>query len=482
MPFRESHREQSFVLPPVVDQWIAPDHPARFVWSFVESLDLPKLGIETREPIEGAPPYPPREMLACWIYGFFDGLRSTRKLERACRESLPYLWLMGLLQPDHVSLWRFYAQYRQVMRQLFRQTVTLAIEQSMVDFVVQSIDGSKVPVASNDGLRSQEAIDKLLAKVSEQIEALEAEEERVCQDDKDEPPDQRAQRHRALAKKVDQQGRLFEAQERITEQKQRKGPKPKKIVAAVTDPESRVMKTRHGWALAYNTQIAVDGKKQIIITSEVTQQNYDSDQLIPLLELQRQELGRLADTTLADNGYFSARNVQYANGSTDFYAPDKGNEKRVQKGGAYCNSKFIYVKEEDVFICPQGNLLRHKGATKRKNWSESGRLYRCDDCSDCSARDQCTRGKHGRTQLRWPEQYILEDYRAKLGTDQAVAWIKRRPQMVEPVFGIIKEQLGGRRFLMRRLEKVRQEWFLLCAAYNLRKLYQNWAAGLATAV
>lgn len=89
MPFKTPRRDQIFMLPPSVDDWVPGDHPVRFVWSFVEGLELLELGIAVDADPAGRPKYPPKELLAAWLYGFMDGKRSSRQLERACRECLP---------------------------------------------------------------------------------------------------------------------------------------------------------------------------------------------------------------------------------------------------------------------------------------------------------------------------------------------------------------------------------------------------------
>ena len=111
MPLRDMDREQIWLLPPSLDELLPLDHPARFVAEFVDGLDREgwaELGVEIEGDPLGAPAYHPRALLCVWLYGFMTGLRSCRKLEAACRDQIPYLWLTGWQHPDHNTLWRFY--------------------------------------------------------------------------------------------------------------------------------------------------------------------------------------------------------------------------------------------------------------------------------------------------------------------------------------------------------------------------------------
>ena len=112
MPHRPMSRKQQWLLPPSLDEVVPADHPARFVAEFVDALDRDawaELGIDLDGDPPGAPAYHPRALLSVWVYGFMTGVRSSRKLEAAFREQLPYLWLTGCQTSDHITLWRFYA-------------------------------------------------------------------------------------------------------------------------------------------------------------------------------------------------------------------------------------------------------------------------------------------------------------------------------------------------------------------------------------
>ena len=161
MPLRDMNRERMWLLPPSLDELLPLDHPARFVAEFVDALDKEgwaELGVEIEGDPLGAPAYHPRALLSVWLYGFMTGMRSCRKLEAACRDQIPYLWLTGWQYPDHNTLWRFYKGHRRAMRKLFERTVRTAVTMKLVDLAVQAVDGTKVG-ANAAGDRTYDAED-----------------------------------------------------------------------------------------------------------------------------------------------------------------------------------------------------------------------------------------------------------------------------------------------------------------------------------
>ena len=158
MPLRPMGREQMWMLPPTLDELLPLDHPARFVAEFVDALDREdwgELGVKIDGEVLGAPAYHPRALLSVWLYGFMTGVRSCRKLEAACRDQIPYLWLTGWQHPDHNTLWRFYKGHRQAMRKLFERTVRTAVAMKLVDLAVQAVDGTKVVANVSRAERNQ---------------------------------------------------------------------------------------------------------------------------------------------------------------------------------------------------------------------------------------------------------------------------------------------------------------------------------------
>src|SRR5580704_15352746 len=165
---------QQFLFPPALEDWVPADHPARFIREFVEQLDLPALGFAPPTVVAGRPPYAASLLLKIWLYGYFHRIRSTRKLEVACREHLSLLWLSGLIQPDHNSLWRFWSENKKALREVFKQTVQLALKTGAVGLALQALDGTKIQAACSGpkGWR-KEYMEKLLAQLDAATEEIE---------------------------------------------------------------------------------------------------------------------------------------------------------------------------------------------------------------------------------------------------------------------------------------------------------------------
>jgi len=147
MPLRPVNREQAWLLPPLLEDLLPEDHPVRFVAAFVDGLDRVAwagMEIDIDGDTLGAPTYDPQALLTIWLYGFMIGVRSSRKLEAACRDQIPFLWLTGCQHPDHNTLWRFYQAHRSAMRSLLKRTVRTAVEVGLVDLAVQAVDGTKL--------------------------------------------------------------------------------------------------------------------------------------------------------------------------------------------------------------------------------------------------------------------------------------------------------------------------------------------------
>jgi len=287
MPLRPVNREQAWLLPPTLDDILPEDHPARFIAAFVEELDrdvwaIMEIDVDG-DPL-GAPAYHPRALLSVWLYGFMTGVRSSRKLEAACRDQIPYLWLTGWQHPDHNTLWRFYKAHRRAMRSLLKHTVRTAVEVGIVDLAVQALDGTKIAAnAAGDQTYDAAGLERLLAKTEAAIENLEAQNEGG-----DDPPPPRLpaelQRTQTLRERIGHAMNRLAQDHRLTR-------------VNLTDQDAQLMKGRQGIMPGYNAQAMASpvaqssGNGMLITAADVVNSAADSGQLVPMLEQAEEMIG-----------------------------------------------------------------------------------------------------------------------------------------------------------------------------------------------
>jgi transposase len=454
---------QQFLFPPALEDWVAVDHPARFLREFVDQLDLAVLGFGMPIAMEGRPPYHPSLLLKIWLYGYYHRIRSTRKLETACREHLSLLWLTGLIQPDHNSLWRFWRDNKKALRHIFKQTVQVAVRTGAVGLALQALDGTKIQAAcSGPSGWSREYMEKLLAQLDGALDDLEL---KVVEENADvESPGYRLPAGLAERQALREQIKTGLAQLAADG---RKSYHP-------VEPEARRMKLGDTNRYAYNAQAVADAKAGVIVACDATRQETDNGQLVPMIQQARDNLGVVAPNTvtLADTGYGAGADLQaaVANQMTVLVPPAEGTPA---KDNPYATQHFHYAPETHTATCPQGRHLDHEGHT-RKDGVRVER-FRCHH-RDCPVRAQCTRDPKGRQLEVRPHTAVVQAMRQQLQDPTLRAQWRQRSTIIEPRFGQIKQHDGFRRWTVWGLEGVKTQWSLLCAALNLRRLYARWRA------
>ena len=215
----------------------------------------------------------------------------------------------------------------------------------------------------------------------------------------------------------------------------------------------------------------------LITAADVVNKAADSAQLLPMLEESEEMTGVRVPVTLADGGYHTAKNLEAGARRGDVFVMPERYHPGVQ--GPYFKDRFVYDTATDSYICPQGGRLPFRGL-RRNNGKSPGpyRVYCASRtmCRACPAYGVCTKDKHsGRALWIGPTDTLLRKHRRWMTTEVAKRWYARRKGLIEPVFGILKEQLRARRFLLRGLANVRAEFMMLATAFNLRVLWRAWA-------
>ena len=478
MPLRPFNREQAWLLPPTLDEMIPADHPARFIAAFVDGLDAEaweELEIDLAGDPMGAGAYHPRALLSIWVYGFMTGVRSSRKLEAACRDQISYMWLAGMQRPDHNTLWRFYKAHRERMRALMRRTVRTAVKAGLLDLALQAVDGTKIAGnASRDRTFDAKGLRRLLARVEAAIKDLEGQNSAGG----DSPP---ASLPEELASAEALRQRVSEALDCV---EQEDGPNYENL----TDPDTGLLSTRGGSFIAgYSAQSMVaplnplaseeaggSGSGMIITAVDVTASSDDHPQLIPMIEASAHNTGTSGGVvTLADAGYHSEANLADCDSSRhQVLMPGMHDRRRLFP---YHKDQFTYQPETDTYLCPQRQVLSYKSSFKHHN-GYVFRRYRArgEVCRACPAFGECTKSNHGRSIKVSVNEPLLQRHTTLMATDWAKSLYRRRKALVEPVFGLLKECHGARRFLLRGRDNVLSEWYLLATAFNLKSLHRVW--------
>jgi transposase len=323
--------DQSFLLPPSPRDWLPEGHLAYFISETVEALDLGAF----YAPYEGDgrrnQPFAPRMMVKVLLYAYATGTFSSRGIARKLEEDVAYRVLAAGNFPAHRTICEFRQQHLEALGELFVQVVRIAREAGVVRLGTLVVDGSKVKANASKRkamsygrmLQEERRLREQIAELTARAAAVDAREDAELGPEVrgDELPEELQRREQRLRKIQEAKARL-EARQAEEDRKKgrsddddRKSPRggrhfardfgvpPDKAQENFTDPESRIMKTTNGFEQCYNGQLAVDEGSQLIIATGLTNNAADNDELVPLLDRAKSNLGCDPQQVLADAGY-----------------------------------------------------------------------------------------------------------------------------------------------------------------------------------
>jgi len=456
---------QALLFPPSLEDYLPADHPARFIRDWVDSLDLGALGFQVSAGGVGAPHYATSLLLKAWLYGYLKKIHSTRKLEEGCREQIGLMWLTGMLMPDHNTLWRFWQKNRDVLKNLFKQTVKVASQAGMIGLLVHALDGTKfLAQVSKDKAWNQGILEKDMGLLEEAIEAMMKDLEATEKHQTGEFRLPEALQDARKRKEVLQEALA------VLEQQERKNLHP-------ADPDARMMKTRTGLQLAYNAQVVSDAKSGLIIAEDVVTDENDQGQLTPMLDKVKENLGQVAQENLGDAGYHTEEQLHQAE-EKDYPVllnESRGTAKKARKN-PFHKSHFQYDSSIDSFQCPHQAVTLPFERIKKNKQGQEIRLYRCGN-KGCPQRTKCSKDPRGKTIEKSAYYQAAQRQREKQQQAENQVKLQQRGQTVEIIFAWIKEHLGFRRSVFRSLKKVKAQWSLICTTLNLKIMYKYWQKG-----
>ena len=445
--FRRLDREQQYLMPPSMRDWLPAGDLVWFLLEAVAQMELDEFYRMYRADGWGNAAYEPSMMVSLLLYAYCVGERSSRRIERLCERDIAFRLITGNQAPDHSTIARFRQGYEEALAALFTQVLRLCAEAGLVKAGVVALDGTKIKAnAALAANRTYAWLEEEVRRMLSEAEAKDAEEDELYGPGRrgDELPEElkdpgkRLARLREAKERLEREAAAEAAQQaekiekRVEEEektgRKKRGRKPKErddtpqaeAKANVTDPESRIMKTRTGYVQGYNAQVVVT-KDQLILAADVTQEENDVRQLHPMLEQAQEELASVSveepiGVLLADAGYWSEANIQEADpeGPELLIATTKGWRQR--------------------------KALREKGPPR-------GRI---------------------------PEDLSLsERMERELRTKRGWGLYSQRGWIVEPVFGQAKDGRRCERFMRRGHIAARSEWRLMAATHNLLKLWRR---------
>jgi len=421
--FRDWEPDQVWLLPPTLQDLVPAGHVAHFVRDTVcHALDLSAILASYGEE-RGYPPYHPRMMVALLLYGYSQGVYSSRRIARSCEERLDFAAVTAMQRPDFRTISDFRKRHGAALQGLFVQVLRLCREAGLVTLGHVALDGTKIKANASKHkamsyARMVEAEPKLAAEVAGWLKAagqIDRAEDQAHGVERrgGEMPDWVASKERRLAKIREAKAALeAEAQAAAADKpsgcgQSPPGTPPGKAQRNFTDPQSRIMKTQDGFIQGFNAQAAVDATAQVIVAQTVSDQASDSPHLVGLVEPIANNLAAPPEQISADAGYCSEDNLA-----------------------------ALETRGIDAYVATG----RHKHGAA------------------------APAARPAKPQSR------VAAMAEKLGSAGHQGPYRLRKQVVEPVFGQIKQARGFRQFLRRGLAPVQSEWSLICTVHNLLKL------------
>jgi len=460
-------RQQTLLLPPALDDYVGPDHEVRSIDEFVRSFDLEEKGFTRTGTLEsgaGQPQYPAEPLLALYLYGYMHHIRSSRKLAELTQENMRVRWLVRDVEISHVTINNFRRENGNALQRLLQECIQFMLEADLIDGMVVALDGTKIKAQAGRSVLTRKQLETIEGaahqEAADYLAVLETTEN-------DEPPPPR------LAKAIAQFGGIEGVKEYIARKEQEAADAHRlqeesgdAQYIAPNDPEARLMLTRNGKMPAYNVQVGVDGKHNLIVHQEVTQDANDTYQLERQVNAMRATLPTLGAVTV-DAGYISYDAiVRYERAhyddprQPDVYVALPALNMREPEG-------FVYDAERDLYRCPQQREMPCVQRNKIKG-SSHVRVYRSISCEGCAVKSACTSAER-RMIHRHIDHAMLVAHREKIQTQKGWMFRRRRKGMSEHVNGNLKRILGGN-FLTKGLKSVAVEMSLAAAAYNLKRI------------
>lgn len=442
------------------------ENPVRFIDAFVDKLDLFKLGFKINTlKAEGRPAFQGGLFLKIYLYGYLNGIRSTRKLERECARNLEMQWLCGRLKPNYHSIADFRKINPAALRNTFKLFVTFLREADLIGGELIAIDGTKSRAHnSKKNNYNQKKVDRHLKYIEDKTNEYLKELDRTDADEKYTEKIKGIQEKILRLKEKEIKYHNIAAQLEQTREPQ----------ISTTDPDARALLI-HGQVVevSYNTQAAVDEKHKLVVATHTINRN-DRNAFYNVVKEVQENLNKKEFTALADKGYNNAReidNALKAGVNTIVAQQEISNSNEKGTTPDYLVTKFTYNNQDDTYTCPAGQTLKSTGTWHSKKRNEDFyykfKKYRTPACKTCPVKHLCTARPEGR-EVERSEYAASTDINAHNYT-QHYDQYRKRQELNEHVFGTIKRVWNYYYTNLKGLKKVNGEMSLILTVYNMKR-------------
>jgi transposase len=491
--------KQTVMLPLSLENQLLPGTFEFALHYLMESrVDLSKFEAKLKNDDTGSSAYHPKILLKIILYGYSQGIVSSRKLERACKEHVIFMALSCLAMPDHSTIASFVDSMKEEIELLFVNILLICEEMNLLGHTEFALDGLKLPSnASKEYSGTHSDLAKKKKKLEAKIAQLLGEQIRTDKvDSKSEIGNKTmCDKTEAVIKKL--RAKAEKIERFLAENEPKIGKSGKEIQSNITDNESARMKTSHGVIQGYNAQALVDEKHQVIVYAGASSSGQDYDQLSSVIDRAKENVKVLGfdenyfeNTVMSmDSNYHSKENLEKGKEERiDAYIPDvrfRQRDPRFQSADRhkpereeekYKLEDFHYDEKRDCYICPVGKVLtRYAGVHKIRN--TIFRRYAADegDCANCSLKGKClqtgeAKRRHLAIAIGKHEPSLSEEMIKKIDTPEGRKIYARRMKIVEPVFANIRIHKRLDRFTLRGKTKVNIQWLLYCIVHNIGKI------------
>lgn len=461
----------------------------------------------------GQPPIHPSVMCKVLLFAMIRRIRSSRQMEYHLRHSIDFMWLASGRTIDHATLSEFRRKHAQQLKSLYRQLVQLAINLGVAKLAELCIDGTRVLAnASRYNTLTAEKVERLLNELDQQITA--AMSELQTQDDLNDlfddgqPVDQLPAELRDMKARQEQLNAALAQLREMDEQRKRDETNPKKNPAQlpVTDPDSRVLPNKEGgYAPNYTPMAVTETTNGFIVGADVLIGNVEHTVMTTMIETIAADFGETPETIMGDGAYSTGPNLAAMESrEIELLSPPVREEAKDNPAlredltqpvadadldrlpinpqtKRFDKLAFVYDEEHDCYYCPAGKPLPREGTEKvrRSGVTIEQVNYRCRECAGCPMGERCRpnpEARQGRKVTRDGYEADRRRHNERMQTTDAQERYKRRLHFGETPFAVLKTALDLRRFQLRGIAGVQQEWLWGCTAFNLKKLVSLWGA------